>query len=441
MRKRLRSLAQLAFLVVFGIGCSAFLMNDAAAPGASPTFYRDVLPIMQHHCQSCHRAGEIAPMPFTSYSETRPWAKAIGRAVQSKTMPPWFADRCCGKFADDPSLNEKEIALLSQWADADARAGDPHDTPAPRHWTPGWNIAEPDAVLEMPKAVAIPASGDLEYTYEIVPTNFAEDRWVQSSEVRPSSREHVHHAVIYIRPPGSEWLRGAPLGVPFTASSLGDERLRHQAHETRSDMLLVYAPGSSPDQWPDGLAKLLPAHSDLVFQMHYTTNGRAAEDRSSIGMVFARQKPKQRILTLQLANDHDTIPIPPEAENYRVEVHGTLPNDCTLLSFFPHMHLRGKRFEYNLVHGDKTVETLLRVNYDFYWQLSYRLAEPRVVKAGTELQAVAWYDNSRHNRHNPDPESAVTWGDQTYNEMMVGFFDVAVPADMSKDQFFVRAQH
>jgi len=206
-------------------------------------------------------------------------------------------------------------------------------------------------------------------------------------------------------------------------------------------MLLVYAPGSSPDQWPDGLAKLLPAHSDLVFQMHYTTNGRAAEDRSSIGMVFARQKPKQRILTLQLANDHDTIPIPPEAENYRVEVHGTLPNDCTLLSFFPHMHLRGKRFEYNLVHGDKTVETLLRVNYDFYWQLSYRLAEPRVVKAGTELQAVAWYDNSRHNRHNPDPESAVTWGDQTYNEMMVGFFDVAVPADMSKDQFFVRAQH
>ena len=146
------------------------------------------------------------------------------------------------------------------------------------------------------------------------------------------------------------------------------------------------------------------------------------------------------MLTLQLANDHDAIPIPPGADNYRVEVHGTLPNDCTLLSFFPHMHLRGKRFEYNIVHPDKSVETLLRVNYDFYWQLSYRLAKPRVLKAGTELQAVAWYDNSRNNPHNPDPDSLVTWGDQTYHEMMVGFFDVAVPADMGKAEFFERGR-
>jgi hypothetical protein len=226
--------------------------------------------------------------------------------------------------------------------------------------------------------------------------------------------------------------------VPFTASSLKDEKLRHQAHETDTDMLLVYAPGSSPDQWPDGMAKFIPAHSDLVFQMHYTTNGHAANDQTSIGMVFSKQPPKQRVLTLQLANDHDTIPIPPGAENYRVEVHGTLPNDATLLSFFPHMHLRGKRFEYNIVHPDKSVETLLKVNYDFYWQLSYKLAEPRLLKAGTDLQAIAWYDNSRHNQHNPDPDSPVTWGDQTYNEMMVGFFDVAVPANVDKQQFFVR---
>jgi hypothetical protein len=144
------------------------------------------------------------------------------------------------------------------------------------------------------------------------------------------------------------------------------------------------------------------------------------------------------VLTLQLANDHDAIPIPPGAENYRVEVHGTLPNDATLLSFFPHMHLRGKRFEYNIIHPDKSVETLLNVNYDFYWQLSYKLAEPRLLKAGTDLQAIAWYDNSRHNPHNPDPDSAVKWGDQTYNEMMVGFFDVAVPANVNKQQFFIR---
>jgi hypothetical protein len=161
-------------------------------------------------------------------------------------------------------------------------------------------------------------------------------------------------------------------------------------------------------------------------------------DQTSVGLVFAKHTPQQRIFTLQLANDHDPIPIPPGADNYRVEVHGTLPNDCTLLSFFPHMHLRGKRFEYNIVHADHTAETLLRVNYDFYWQLSYKLAEPRVLRAGTELQAVAWYDNSRKNPHNPDPDSPVRWGDQTYNEMMVGFFDVAVPANIDKWKFFVR---
>lgn len=189
------------------------------------------------------------------------------------------------------------------------------------------------------------------------------------------------------------------------------------------------------------MAKFIPAHSDLVFQMHYTTNGHGASDRTSVGMVFAKKPPAQRIFTLQLANDHDSIPIPPNTENYRVEVHGTLPNDATLLSFFPHMHLRGKRFEYNIVRDDGTLEPLLRVNYDFYWQLSYRLAQPRLLKAGTKLQAVAWYDNSRKNSHNPDPDSAVQWGDQTYNEMMVGFFDVAVPANMDKWHFFIRHQH
>jgi hypothetical protein len=375
-----------------------------------------------------------------TYAETRQWAAGIRDATRSKAMPPWFADPCCGHFSNDPSLTQKEISTLAGWADSGANAGDPRDAPPSAHWTDGWNIPPPDAVIKMPKPVAIPAQGDVEYTYEIVPTNFAEDKWVQMSEVRPSSREHVHHAVVYIRPPNSDWLRGAPVGIPFTASSLANEHLRHEAHETKSDMLLVYAPGSSPDRWPDGMAKFVPAHSDIIFQMHYTTNGHTASDQSSIGLVFAKQLPSQRVITLQLANDHDTIPIPPGAENYRVEVHGTMPNDCTLLSFFPHMHLRGKHFEYNIVHTDKSVATLLRVNYDFYWQLSYKLAEPRALKARTELQAVAWYDNSRKNRHNPDPDSAVTWGDQTYNEMMVGFFDVAVPANMDKFQFFMRHQ-
>lgn len=339
---------------------------------------------------------------------------------------------------NNPSLTEEEISTLTTWANAKAPEGNPQDAPAPVHWTDGWNIAPPDVVLAMPKPVAIPPHGDIEYTYEIVPTNFSEDKWIQMSEIRPSSRSHVHHAVVYIRPPDSPWLRGAPVGTPFTASSLGDEHLRHDAHSTTSDMLLVYAPGSSPDRWPDGMAKFVPAHSDLVFQMHYTSNGKAANDQTSVGMVFAKAKPQQRVVTLQLANDHNAIPIPPNTDDYRVEVHGTIPNDALLLSFFPHMHLRGKKFEYDIVHSDKTVEPLLKVNYDFYWQLSYRLAQPRLLKAGTDLRAVAWYDNSRNNPHNPNPNDPVQWGDQTYNEMMVGFFDLAIPASVDKWQYFVR---
>jgi hypothetical protein len=288
----------------------------------------------------------------------------------------------------------------------------------------------------MPVPVEIPARGELEYTYEIVPTHFTEDKWVSMAEVRPSSTQHVHHAVVYIRPPDSQWLKHAEVGEPFTASSLADPQERREAHETTSDLLLVYAPGSSPDQWPDGMAKFVPAGSDLVFQIHYTTNDHAATDQTSIGLIFAKTPPKRRVITLQL-NNHALL-IPPGADDFRVEVQGTLPNDATLLSFFPHMHLRGKRFEYDIVHDDGRVETLLRVNYHFHWQLSYKLAEPRELKAGTRLRTVAWYDNSKNNPHNPDPDKTVKWGDQTSDEMMVGFFDVAVPAAMDKWRYFIR---
>ena len=351
-------------------------------------------------------------------------------------MPPWFADPCYGHFADDPSLTPQQIATLAAWVDAGAPAGNPHDAPPPRHWAAGWIIPQPNDVIQMPKPVAIPAHGDVEYTYEIVPTGFTKNEWVQMSEIRPSSRQNVHHAVVYVRPPGSKWLRHAPIGTPFTASTLTNAQDRRDAEWTDSDILLVYAPGSSPDEWPAGMAKFIPAGSDLVFQMHYVTKGHPATDQASIGLVFAKQAPKQRVLTLQLTND--SFIIPPGVPNFRVEVHGTLPNDCTLLSFFPHMHLRGKKFEYRIIHRDGHIETLLRVHYNFFWQLSYRLAQPRFLKAGTELQAVAWYDNSRSNPHNPDPTVAVRWGDQTYDEMMVGFFDVAVPANVDKQEFFIR---
>jgi hypothetical protein len=432
-------------IATLGVLAATLLSQKSAAPqNASvaqkdhePTFYQDALPILQQHCQACHRPGQIGTFPLVTYEQARPYAQAIRDAVAAKKMPPWFADPQYGHFSNDPSLTPGEIETLVSWVSAGARAGDLRDAPAPRRWVEGWNISQPDLVVQMPKPVPLPAKGDIEYTYEIVPTDFKEDKWVEMAEVRPSNSEQVHHAVVYIRPPDSQWLRHAPVGSPFTASSLSDEQGRRDAHWTDSDVLLVYAPGSSPDAWPSGMAKFIPAGSDLVFQMHYMAHGHSASDRTSVGLVFSKQPPKQRVLTLQLTNDHFLIP--PRTDNYRVEVHGSLPNDATLLSFLPHMHLRGKQFEYNLIHPDGQIEPLLKVHWDFYWQLSYRLAEPRFLKAGTILQAVAWYDNSKNNPHSPDPDKAVQWGDQTYDEMMVGFFDVAVPANVDKQQYFIRS--
>ena len=406
------------------------------AANKAPTFYRDVLPVLQQHCQSCHRKGEVAPIPFMTYAETKAFAVPIAADARARTMPPWFADPKVGHFANDPSLTAAQIQTLNDWAATGTPAGNPSDAPPPRRFAEGWNITQPDLVIRMPKPVAIPATGDVEYTYEIVPTGFKEGKWVQMSEIRPSSRENVHHAVVYIRPSGSTWLRDAAKDVPFTASDMTNDQDRHDTHFTQADILLVYAPGSSPDNWPAGMAKYIPPGSDLVFQMHYTTHGRATTDQTSVGMVFARGAPTKRVLTLQLTNS--SFVIPPGVDDFRVEVHGSLPNDALLLSFFPHMHLRGKRFEYNILRADGSIEPLLSVNYNFYWQLSYRLATPMPLKAGTVLQAVGWYDNSKNNPHNPDPDATVYWGDQTYDEMMVGFFDVAVPTDVDKTRFFIR---
>jgi hypothetical protein len=438
-----------AFLVLSGMLLVLLLsLSGSFAQSAPtmnpPTFYRDVLPILELHCQSCHRGGDIAPMPFETCEETRAFAGAIARATQDKSMPPWFADPKVGQFSNDPSLKPAEIRTLAAWVDAKSPAGSAKDAPSSRLWTEGWSIPKPDLILKMPQAVPLPASGDIEYTFEIVPTNFKEDRWVQMAEVLPELRSNVHHAVVYVRSPDSNWLRHAPVGVPFTASMLSDPEDRRGAHWTDSDVLLVYAPGSSPDAWPETMAKLIPAGSDLVFQMHYTANGHAASEQSSIGLIFSKHAPEQQVLTLQLTNDHFVIP--PGAPDYRVEARGTLPNDATLLSFFPHMHLRGKRFEYNLIRKNAEasggpqyeIEPLLRVNYHFHWQMSYQLAVPRSLKAGTELQAVAWYDNSKANLHNPDANAEVRWGEQTYDEMMVGFFDVAVAAGVDKQHFFIR---
>jgi mono/diheme cytochrome c family protein len=410
----------------------------AQKTSSSPTFYHDVVPILQDHCQQCHRPNGIAADPLVTYDQAAGYAQDIASLATKRVMPPWFADPHFGKFANDPSLTEQQIATLVAWAKNHAPEGKPEDAPPPRQWAAGWDIPQPDLVLKMPVVVQIPAHGQIDYTYTIVPTKFAKDTWVQMSQILPSGLPYVHHAVVYIRPPGSKWLKNAPVGKPFTAGDLTDAEGQRETHWTDSDMLLVYAPGSAPDRFPDNMAKFIPAGSDLVFQMHYTTNGHAGSDQTSVGMVFAKQPPAQRVITLQLTNS--SFLIPAGAPNFAVEVHGTMPNDATLISFFPHLHLRGKRFDYNIVHPNGSIETLLRVNYNFHWQLSYKLAEPRLLKAGTKLQAIAWFDNSAKNPHNPDATKSVHWGDQTTDEMMVGFFDVAVPAGVDKWQFFKRKQ-
>jgi hypothetical protein len=423
------------------LACAAFfflsLIPGDLIAGPAPSFYKDVLPILQTHCQRCHRAGEMAPMPLETYRQVRPFASAIRDVTANKLMPPWFADACCGHFANDPSLTSEQIATLASWAGAHAPEGDWHDAPTPVAWTHAWSIPRPDVVLSMPVPKRLPASGDVPYQYVIIPTHFKEDRWVRMSEIRPSNRMVVHHAVAYVRDPKSNWLRGAPVSTPFSADDLPNATLRRDAMWTTSDILLAYAPGSLPDEWPERYAKLVPAGSDIVLQMHYTTHGATMQDKTSVGLVFEEAPPRKRVLTLQLTNDRFLIP--PGDPNHRVEVHGTIPNDAQLLSFFPHMHLRGKTFDYNLLEGGKPPLTLLHIpRYDFYWQLSYRLAQPLSLKAGTMLQAVATFDNSRNNPHNPDPESAVTWGEQTWAEMMVGFFDVAVDPSVDKERFFIR---
>jgi hypothetical protein len=407
-----------------------------AADSAKPTFERDVLPILEARCQECHRPGEIAPMSFLSYESTRPWAKAIRDAVLSKKMPPWFADPSFGHFANDRSLSQREIDTIAAWVSAGAPEGDLKDGPAPRAWPSGWAIGRPDRIVEMPRPFRVPAAGAIEYQYIILPTEFRDDKWIQQVEVRPSDRAAVHHAVVYIREPGSIWLKDEPTGVPFALASTADHRPNPRSL-TQSDILMVYAPGNGSDGWAPGMAKKIKAGSDLVLQVHYTANGKAGEDRTRIGVVFAKTPPDMAVLTLQMGNDRFVIP--PGDANYRVQVSGTLPNDALLLSMFPHMHLRGKAFEYLVTGLNGKYETLLKVNrFDFHWQLNYRLAEPRQLRAGTHLTWAGYFDNSHNNVNNPDPTAEVRFGEQSWEEMMIGFFDVAVDANIGKEKFFER---
>jgi hypothetical protein len=419
----------------------------AATKPSDVTFHRDVAPVLQKNCQSCHRPGEAAPMSLLTYKEARPWAKAMREAVLARRMPPWFADSKVGHFTNDRSLSQADIDTLVHWASNGAKEGNPKHAPAPLKFTEGWIIGQPDVVFEMPMEVAVPASGTIEYTYIIIPTNFTEDKWVQLAEIRPGSRPVVHHVIAFVRDPGNRWLREYPVGEPFiprrerrsaqpaaprdgagpAQAPQQGERREGGGEQFNGEFLTGFAPGAPPEMLRDGQAKLIKKGSDLVFQLHYTANGKPATDRTKVGLIFAKQPPAQRVVTLAAQNGRFVIP--PGDPAHVVTGSITLHGETELISVLPHMHLRGKSMEMRAVYPNGETEKLLWVpNYDFNWQLWYQLPPGKILPKGTRIEATGTFDNSANNKNNPDPTQEVRWGDQSWEEMMIGFFDVAIDA-------------
>lgn len=420
---------------MFVVRVSAFVFVAAGAAMAAsptPTFYKDVLPVLENRCQSCHRPGEAGPMSLLDYKGTRPYAKAIKAAVLGRKMPPWPADPHYGTFENDRRLSEAEVGTLTAWADGGAPEGDPKDAPKPVAWVEGWTIGKPDVVIPMPTPVDVPATGTIEYQYLVIPTGFTKDTWVTAAEVRPGNRAVVHHVIAFLRPPGSPWMADAKPGVPFIPGKeqRGGRRQAANSEDLPSELLVGYAPGMPADKSPAGAAKLVKAGSDIVLQLHYTSNGKATTDRTRIGLIFAKEPPQFRQVTMNATQNK--FAIPPGDPNYEVTSEITLRDDAELVNLMPHMHLRGKDFEYTAVYPTGESSILLSVpRYDFNWQLVYMFAKPVVLPKGTKIECKAHFDNSANNPANPDPTKVVKWGDQSWEEMMIGWFDVMIPAAKS----------
>jgi hypothetical protein len=411
--------------VTICLGAYSVSQNPDPAP---VTFTKDVAPILQKHCQTCHRPGEAAPFPLLTYEQARPWAASMKRVVKEKAMPPWFADPAVGHFANDRSLTAKEISTILAWANAGAPQGDPAEMPAPATFVDGWGIPKPDLIFELPHAFSVPASGMVEYQYVILPTGFTEDKWVQAAEARPTDRSVVHHIIAYVREPGSNYFKGQKTGVFFEAPPPQQDD-KNDTSSLPSDFLVGYAPGQNAEILQPGQAKLIKAGSDIVLEVHYTPTGKATTDQTRLGIVFAKQTPKNRVLTLSAVNG--TFKIPPGDPNYRVDAAFDVPREVTLVALHPHMHTRGKDFEYRLVFPTGETQTLLKVPaYNWHWQLWYYLAEPITLPKGTKIECTAHFDNSADNPENPDPTKTVIWGQQNSDEMMVGFFNLIFDAKL-----------
>jgi hypothetical protein len=424
----------------------AIICAAAATLAAAPTFHKDIEPILQNHCQGCHHPGDIGPMSLMTYRDARPWAKAIREAVLQKKMPPWYADPGHGEYLNNPSLSKVEVDALSAWAESGAAEGDSKDAPKSLEFPDGWRIGKPDAIIEIPKAFDVPASGAVSYQYITVPTGFTEDKWVTAIEIRPSNRRVVHHVNASAVRPASEGssAAGHALGEFFTRDA-EQERLLRSGKELPqfsaapdSDLLETYVPGVIHPVYKPGQAKLIKAGSNITFQLHYTATGKPEQDRTRIGLIFAKEPPKERIKSILLYNRNMSVPA--GAPNYPVEARAELVRDVRLVSILPHMHLRGKDFEVRATYPDGQTETLLRVSkYNFNWQINYYLAKPKTLPKGTILECLAHYDNSVNNPANPDPTVEVRYGDQTWEEMLNGFMEISMEPTSDTPEFLRKA--
>jgi hypothetical protein len=394
----------------------------AAPDSTAPTFNKDVLPILQKNCQSCHRPGEVAPMSLLSYTDARPWAKAIKAAVATRKMPPWFADPQTGHFSNERKLTQEQIGVIVAWADNGAPEGDARDRPAPLQFVDGWNV-KPDLVVEMPNEFHVQAAGAIEYQYMLVKGNFfPEDVWVSAAEMRPGNSKVVHHGEVWVVPPGSKWMADAIPGVSYPQSEMkkqpGDD----------IDILGKFNPGVGAQSFVLGdSAKFVPKGSNLVFEIHYTAIGQPTTDRTKVGIVFAKGPHTTRYFT-SYGPTAGNLVIPAGDGNAEVVSEMTMQAEATLLYVQPHMHLRGKDYELRVIYPTGESETVFKGRFDFNWQLGYYLEKPLVLPKGTRVVGISHFDNSPNNPFNPDPAKQIVWGLQNWEEMSNAFLGLVFDA-------------
>jgi mono/diheme cytochrome c family protein len=385
------------------------LVAPSLAAAAPPTFSKEVAPILYKSCVECHRPGAIAPMSLMTYDDARPWARALKQKVVAREMPPWGADPHVGKFANDPSLTDAQIATIAAWVDGGAPEGNRADLPKPPTFTEGWAMGKPDLIFEMVEPFEIPADGTVPYSYVTIPTHLDHDIWIRGLEYKTTDRRVLHHII-------GDLVEGS--GGPTPKPSLTRDRSRKEIGG-----LGGYVPGRLDNMFDEGVAKKIPAGADIVLQMHYTTIGQAVSDKLQVGVMLAKEPPTKLRAAGGGQMPNAAFTIPPGDPNYEVTAKQTLMKDTYLSTLYPHMHVRGKDATYKVIYPDGKEEVLLRVpKYDFNWQLTYKLAEPKLLPAGSTLMIVAHYDNSSANRYNPDPTAAVKWGEQTWEEMLIGYF-------------------